>query len=93
MADCVNELAHSDPKLGPELIQRANQRKAEYAKLLQRAQEQGLLDRSANVQTLADMLYTFLCGLSTYAKLGKDEQAMKRLCDGFLKQMGLVRHT
>lgn len=88
VVNCLNELAHSYPEIAKKVADMFNSRKSAMRTLLKRAVIMGELPENTNIDQKTDMLMTFLCGFSTFAKTGVSYQEMIDLSYGFLQQIG-----
>lgn len=90
-ANCINELGAIETKLGQKVQGDFKRKKATIRQMLDRAKARGEIPPGSDCAGLADLMMTFMVGLSTFSKTRPTETEMRRLCELFLNQMGFTR--
>jgi len=90
-ANCINELGTIGTRMGEKVQNDFNRKKNTIRQMLDRARASGEIPPDSDSAGLADLMMTFMVGLSTFSKTGPTEAELRRLCELFLNQMGFTR--
>lgn len=88
IVNSISELAVKNTNLGVALLGIQAKRKEKIVNLIKQAAIQNELPKDTDVETMANVIFAFMSGLSAFSKAGANKQKLCSMCHVFLRQMG-----
>jgi TetR/AcrR family transcriptional repressor of nem operon len=88
IVNSISELAVKNTDLGVALLGIQAKRKENIVNLIKQAATQNELPKDTDVETMANVMFAFMSGLSAFSKTGANKQKLYSMCHVFLRQMG-----
>lgn len=88
--NCMTEQLPDNTEVGAALAKMQNRKRLLFRKVIQKATAQQELPDDTDVEVIANMLQTFMNGLSLFSKRGGTEAELWAMSRTFLKNMGFA---